>query len=662
MDSREKLERIIGNRNGLLDSKKQKKESRIDSLLYGTLLDAQCKNALSTQRLYREYFRPVKKNLPNRKKELEIEVENRPNRPNIITRIHKYKGKILSALKESPAIIIKGGTGTGKTTQIPQMLMEISSQKIIGCTQPRRAAAISIAERMEKETEDQAIGHSVRFSTKRGNRIKYMTEGILLREIVHDRRLSRYSIIILDEIHEGTVESLILVKYLLLLIRERTDLKIVLMSATLEDGILQEIGLFPIIEISGTEYPIDISYLNEPSKDYIASIAEKAQALSETSKNILVFLTGVEDIQIIYHLLADKMPEYTIFTLHSKMSVPEQMAAIKGEGPKCVLSTNIAETSLTIPDVEYVIDCGMHKKMVYDSVRNVRMMKIVPIQKAQAVQRAGRTGRTLKGTCFRMYTEKEFESLRAKEVTRLEIENMEYYIFMLVQLGLPVSSHVNIKAAIARMERFGVIKEFKLTSLAHKILKLPLPVLHSTFLLEGKKRGCAWEIAVILGMMEATNNLQSIKIEECIKHTEVKDLYGSDHILLLHLYKKSQVQGKSLQISTEKVKRIVNQLCNIINAPNRSICLGDPYKLVLDSLIASHRYNVCIRTAGRKYKEMWTGVECMLPTNTLAHKADSLPTYLIYNEIVEIQSPLMSIVTEVSAERMKDIQTSENNK
>lgn len=655
MDSREGLARIINSRNVLLDRKAHKKETKIDRILYGTLLDSECRSALTTQKRHREHFKPIPRRIVSNKKHTKEKTDRKTNSQT--GRIYKYKEEILSILQENSVVIIKGGTGTGKTTQIPQMLMEILSEKtIIGCTQPRRAATISVAEHMENEIAKEDVGYSVRFSTKKGRKIKYMTEGVLVREIIRDRRLTRYSVIVLDEIHEGTVESLILVKYLLLLVKKRTDLKVVLMSATLEESALREIGPFPVVEIEHTKYPIAIKYLSKPVTDYIVSVCDKVVEVSASCENILVFLTGIEDIQIIYHILNEKIPKYRIFPLHSKMRVSDQMAAINSPGPKCILSTNISETSLTITEVKYVVDCGMHKRMVYDPIRNVRMMKIAPIQKMQAVQRAGRTGRTSEGTCFRMYTEEEFKSLRTEEPSKLELEEMEYYIFMLIQLNLPIPSHENIKAAISRMNRHRVIDKFKLTSLGDTVLKLPLSVTHSIFLLEGQKNNCGWEVAAILAMIEATNNMQAIKPEEYAEYKEMHELSSSDHLLLLYLYKKSKIQSSQKNRHKDKAERIISQLCAILNIPNKSTFLGHPHEYILEALAVSHRHNICIRTTEKAYKEIHTGVECTLPQNTLATQTDQ-PSYVIYNEIIEIQKTVMSIVTAVPHEKIQSIKT-----
>ncbi|KAI5192362.1 pre-mRNA-splicing factor ATP-dependent RNA helicase DHX38/PRP16 [Nematocida minor] len=637
-------------------SKKIRKSNRIDDMLFGTLLDEQCRTALSVQKKYSEYLKPAK---TKGHQKIKIEKESETEKVKNDEILHRYKDEILSVLRENSAVIIKGGTGAGKTTQIPKILLEIlPAGKIIGCTQPRRAAAISVAERMKNELASRDIGYSVRFSAKKGEKIKYMTEGILLREIARDRNLDSYSIIILDEIHEKTVESLILLKYLLLLTRKRPDLKLVLMSATLEEDTMQEIGPYPVVEIESTKYPVEICYLNELPCDYIMSVVEKVLSVCSDFENILVFLTGLEDIKIVYNLLSERIKEYKLLIMHSRMSTNEQMSVIQEKGPKCILSTNITETSITIPDIKYVIDCGMCKHMVYDAVRNVKVMKIAPIQKVQAVQRAGRTGRTGEGVCCRMYTERAFNSLKKSSVSKLEMEDLEYFIFTSIQLELPISPHENVRAAINRMEKCKVVENFKLTLLGEKVRQLPLSVTHSIFLLEGKKNNCAWEVSVILSMIEVLS-AQNTKLNELLDHSEAEQVRESDHLFLLHLYVREKSKMKSkMKINIQKADKILSQLCNIMHIKNESSGISkDVQRSVAKALITSHRHNLCMRI-GQTYKEMSTGVECVISSSSLLQKTSHTVNYLVYNEIIEICRPVLNIVTKASFDEIKETEKS----
>ncbi|KAI5163604.1 pre-mRNA-splicing factor ATP-dependent RNA helicase DHX16 [Nematocida ausubeli] len=647
---------------GLLEKQPQRKRvnksTRIHDLLYGTLLDHACENALLVQKEYKEYLKPVKtarhiKTL-NKNQEVIKEWEKSLELKDIIG---AYKEEIIMALRESKAVVIKGGTGAGKTTQIPKILLEITPEdKIIGCTQPRRTAAVSVAERMQKEMNKKEIGYSVRFNAKKGERIKYMTEGVLLREIVQDRELKRYSVIILDEIHERTIESLILLKYLLLLIRTRTDLKLVLMSATLEESVFQEIGPFPVVHIKSTRHSVAIHYLKEPTSDYIKRITEKVLELSNESVGILVFLTGMDDIKIVYNLLLEKIKGMKVVILHAKLPIAEQMAAVGMEGPKCILSTNISETSITIPRIKYVIDCGMYKSMVYDSVRNVKVMRVIPVQKVQAIQRAGRTGRTLNGDCFRMYTKEAFDSLHETGVSKIELEDLEHFIFMCIQLNLPIAPHENVQAAISRMEKLQVIKNFRLTPLGQEVQRLPLSVVHSVFLLEACKNKCGQEAAIILGMLEVLSS-QNAKLNELFSEKEIQNMKNSDHLALLHLYNKIK-RKNTVGLNLQNVDKIVSQLCNLMNIPIQNMHATDYSDIdrrVLDSLFYSHRYNICIR-CGDRYREILTGVECFISLSSIARDSSEPFDYIVYNEIVEIGKPVLSIASKLSSEKFKSLQ------
>ncbi|KAH9385257.1 pre-mRNA-splicing factor ATP-dependent RNA helicase DHX38/PRP16 [Nematocida major] len=643
---KEELQGILG--ESAHKNKRTRKSSHIEDALYGTLLDGQCKGSHAVQMQYKEYSRPVKKAFSPVRRTSEAE----PPRKSCIK---EHRDEILGHLRENSVLIIKGGTGTGKTTQVPKILLEVlPSGKLIGCTQPRRAAAVTVADRMQVEAGEASVGYSVRFDAQKGTQIKYMTEGVLLSEIKQDRSLKKYAFVILDEIHEKTVESLLLLKYLLLLVRERPGLKLILMSATLEADSLQDIGLFPVVSIKHTPFPVRVHYLEAPATDYIASIVDRVAGLAKARENILVFLTGIEDIKIVYHLLGERVDGLSMFVLHSKTPVPEQMHAVQAPGPKCILSTNIAETSITIPGIRYVIDCGMYKSMVYDSVRNVKVMKVAPIQKAQASQRAGRTGRTNEGECFRMYTESAYNSLHSSAVSKVQLENLEYFIFTSIQLGLPMPMHESTQAAVSRMEKLHILQDFQLTPLAKSVLKLPLPAAHAIFLLEAAKAGCAPEAAAILGMLEAYTP-HSSHVQEALAGKDMSGVLESDHLLLLCLYRKAKTKNV-LNINMQKVEKVAKQLCRIIGV---SFALSSDrdsahvtHKSILNALVHSHRNNLCMRT-GNKYKDMQTGAECYVSPHSVLACTNAEAAYLVYNEIVEIHRPVLSTVTKVTCEQIK---------
>ena len=369
--------------------------------------------------------------------------------------------RIVDSIRTSPVLIIVGETGSGKTTQIPQFLLDRNfahGKGIIACTQPRRVAALTVAQRVAKERGvalGQDVGYTVRFDdcTTKNTKLKYMTDGMLLREALLDPLLRRYSVVILDEAHERTIATDILLG-LLKQAREKRkgSFRIVIMSATLDvEGYQRFFTGAKAVYIRGRQFPVEVLYTLEPQESYLDAVITTAIQIhiDEEEGDVLAFLTGQDEIEVASRLIRDR-----IRTLVSDQSQEESMhvipmfAALPSEKQliafqavpkghrKIVLSTNIAETSITIPGIKYVIDPGFVKSRAYNATIGTDCLQVVPISQAQAWQRTGRAGREGPGKCYRLFTEDAFLALR--EVTEPEIKraNLSSVVLQLKTMGI----------------------------------------------------------------------------------------------------------------------------------------------------------------------------------------------------------------------------------
>ena len=336
------------------------------------------------------------------------------------------------AYKKNPVIIVEGETGSGKTTQIPQALLlhllksNLGHVPHIACTQPRRVAAISVAKRVAEEMDvtcGEEVGYSVRFEEKTSSKtmLKYVTDGMLLREAITDPLLRKYDVVILDEVHERTLSTDVILGMVKEIFHYRSDLKLVVMSATMDAASFQHyFNNAPLFKVPGCLFPVEIFYTAEPEQDYLqAAIRTVIQIhLYEGPGDVLLFLTGEQEIMDACNKLLRAMTTFPsdkrnliVVPLFSSLPPAQQQAAFEPtphSSRKVVISTNIAETSVTINGIVYVVDTGFCKQKVFDPRTRIESLLVTPISQAAAKQRAGRAGRTQPGKCFRLYTEQSY--------------------------------------------------------------------------------------------------------------------------------------------------------------------------------------------------------------------------------------------------------------
>ncbi|KIJ37600.1 hypothetical protein M422DRAFT_33691, partial [Sphaerobolus stellatus SS14] len=451
---------------------------------------------------------------------------------------------------ENQIMVMVGETGSGKTTQIPQFAvysdLPHTKGKMIACTQPRRVAAMSVAKRVADEMDVQLgkqVGYSIRFEdmTEPGTTfLKYMTDGMLLREAMNDPSLSRYSTIILDEAHERTLATDILMGLLKKVTRERADLKLIVMSATLDALKFQKYfgspeKPAPLFKVPGRTHPVEVFYTQEPEPDYVEAAIRTVLMIhrAEEPGDILLFLTGEEEIEDACRKIRaeaddlinsdpDSVGPLTCIPLYSSLPPQQQQRifdppppARTPDGPpgrKIVISTNIAETSLTIDGIVYVVDPGFAKQKVYNPRIRVESLLVSPISKASAQQRAGRAGRTRPGKCFRLYTEKDFMN-ELEEQTYPEIlrSNLANTVLELVKLGikdLVRFDYVDAPAPETLMRALELLNflaalddDGNLTPLGGIMAEFPLDPQLAKMLIVSPEFKCSNEILTVVAML-----------------------------------------------------------------------------------------------------------------------------------------------------------------
>ncbi|WP_030623470.1 ATP-dependent RNA helicase HrpA [Streptomyces sclerotialus] len=504
--------------------------------------------------------------------------------------VSQKKDDILEAIRDHQVVIVAGETGSGKTTQIPKICLELGRgvKGLIGHTQPRRIAARTVAERVAEELKSplgEAVGWKVRFTDQVGGDtlVKLMTDGILLAEIQTDRELRQYDTIIIDEAHERSLNIDFLLGYLAQLLPKRPDLKVVITSATIDpERFSRHFGDAPIIEVSGRTYPVEVRYrplLEEGSddadRDQVSAICEAVDELqAEGPGDILVFLSGEREIRDTADALTKRLNrggalarETEVLPLYARLSHAEQHRVFqRHSGRRIVLATNVAETSLTVPGIRYVIDTGMARISRYSYRTKVQRLPIEPISQASANQRKGRCGRLSDGICIRLYSEEDFES--RPEFTDAEIlrTNLASVILQMTAAGLgdiekfpfiDPPDRRNIKDGVQLLEELGAIDpkqkdpKKRLTQTGRKLSQLPVDPRLARMVLEADRNGCVREVMVIaagLSIQDPRERPADKQQQADQQHARFKD-ETSDFLAYLNLWRYVREQQKALSSS-----------------------------------------------------------------------------------------------------------------
>ncbi|CCD33739.1 hypothetical protein ACHAPC_009908 [Botrytis cinerea] len=483
--------------------------------------------------------------------------------------VFRFRSELIKAVHENQLLIVVGDTGSGKTTQLTQYLAEagFANNGIIGCTQPRRVAAMSVAKRVSEEVGcelGQEVGYTIRFEdcTSPATKIKYMTDGMLQREVLMDPDLKRYSVIMLDEAHERTISTDVLFALLKKTIKRRPDLKIIITSATLDaDKFSSYFNECPIFSIPGRTFPVEVMYSREPESDYLdAALVTVMQIhLTEPPGDILLFLTGSEEIDTSCEILYERMkalgpsvPELIILPVYASLPTELQSKIFDPAPPgarKVVIATNIAETSITIDHIYYVIDPGFVKQNAYDPKLGMDSLIVTPISQAQAKQRAGRAGRTGPGKCFRLYTEAAFQSeMLPTSIPEIQRQNLSTTILMLKAMGINDLLHFDFmdppptNTMLTALEELYALSalddEGLLTRLGRKMADFPMEPSLSKVLIAAVDLGCSDELLSIVAMISIPTIFYRPKEKQAQadqKKAKFHDPHG-DHLTLLNVY------------------------------------------------------------------------------------------------------------------------------
>ncbi|OBU46662.1 ATP-dependent RNA helicase HrpA [Photobacterium damselae] len=494
--------------------------------------------------------------------------------------VSQKKDDIAEAIKHNQVVIVAGETGSGKTTQLPKICLELGRgvKGMIGHTQPRRLAARSVASRIAEELECEMgsyVGYKVRFNDQVSDRsqIKLMTDGILLAEIQHDRYLNQYDTIIIDEAHERSLNIDFILGYLRELLPKRPDLKVIITSATIDpERFSKHFNNAPIIEVSGRTYPVDVRYRpivedsDDTDRDQLEAIFDAVDELCDEGQgDILIFMNGEREIRDTADALEKrKLRDTEIVPLFARLSAGEQNRVFQPHtGRRIVLSTNVAETSLTVPGIKYVIDPGTARISRYSYRTKVQRLPIEPISQASANQRKGRCGRVQEGICIRLYSEEDF--LSRPEFTDPEIlrTNLASVILQMTAIGLgdiqafpfvEAPDNRNIQDGVRLLEELGAINanakdpRKRLTSVGRQLARLPIDPRLARMVLEAPKNNSLREVMIIASALSIQDPRERPMEKQQASDEKHRRFYDkeSDFMTFVNLWDYVQEQQKAL--------------------------------------------------------------------------------------------------------------------
>ena len=611
--------------------------------------------------------------------------------------IFKLREPLVQAIRDNQVLVIVGETGSGKTTQVTQYLAEegFADHGKIGCTQPRRVAAVSVAKRVAEEVGcriGQEVGYTIRFEdcTSPDTHIKYMTDGMLQRECLVDPDVKAYSVIMLDEAHERTIATDVLFGLLKKALKRRPDLKLIVTSATLD---AEKFSTYffecPIFTIPGRTYPVEILYTKEPEPDYLdASLITVMQIhLSEPPGDILVFLTGQEEIDTSCEILYERMralgpsvPELIILPVYSALPSEMQSRIFEPAPPgarKVVLATNIAETSVTIDGVYYVVDPGFVKQNAYDARLGMDSLVVTPISQAQARQRAGRAGRTGPGKCYRLYTEAAFRNeMLPNPIPDIQRQNLASTILALKAMGINDLLHFDFmdpppaQTMLTALESLYALSalddEGLLTRLGRKMADFPMDPPMAKMLIASVDMGCSEEMLSIVAMLSIPNVFYRPKDKQAQADAKRAKFFQpeGDHLTLLTVYNAwvssrfsmpwcmdNFIQGRALR----RAQDVRKQLVGIMDRYHHDILsCGPNYTRIRRAICSGYFRNAAKRDPQEGYRTLAEsgGNVYLHPSSSLFHRP---PEYVVYHEVVMTSKEYMREVTAIEPKWLVEV-------
>ncbi|KAK1570571.1 hypothetical protein Q3G72_003925 [Acer saccharum] len=625
--------------------------------------------------------------------------------------ILQFEEKIVETVEQNPVVVVIGETGSGKSTQLSQILHRHGYTKsgIIVVTQPRRVAAVSVARRVAQELDvrlGEEVGYAIRFEDRTSERthIKYLTDGVLLRESLSNPNLNQYSVIILDEAHERSLNTDVLMGLVKRLIKIRaSNLKILITSATLDgEKVSKFFSNCPILNVPGKLFPVEILHSKDRPTSYLDSCLKTAIDIHvrEPEGDVLIFLTGQDDIEKLVSMLEDRIQslqegscmDAIILPLHGSLPPELQVRVFSPPPPNCrrfIVSTNIAETSLTVDGVVYVIDAGYVKQRQYNPSTGMYSLDVVQISKVQANQRAGRAGRTRPGKCYRLYPSKvyqdEFLDVSVPEIQRSSLAGSVLYLKSLDLTDIDIlkfdfldpPSAESLRDALKQLYLIDAIDESgSITTFGRTMAELPLEPSLSRTLMEANEYGCLSQALTVVAMLSAETMLlqgRSKSTEKKRKHPSVDLPDGSgwgDHIQLLQIFecwdennyninwcKDNDLQVRGMMFVKDVRKQLAQIMQKIAKGSldvrtkqrrkenrqdyrnlRKALCVGYANQLA-ERMLRHNGY----RTVG--FKSQLVQVH---PSSVLkADEEGTLPDYVVYHDLIATSRPYMRNVCAV---------------
>ncbi|KAL8192178.1 hypothetical protein R6Q57_028040 [Mikania cordata] len=631
--------------------------------------------------------------------------------------VFKYRTSILYLVETHSTTIIVGETGSGKTTQIPQYLKEAGwadGGHIIACTQPRRLAVQSVAARVSEEMGvklGEEVGYTIRFEDVTNSdltRIKFLTDGVLLREMMDDPLLSKYSVIMVDEAHERSLSTDILLGLLKKIQRRRPELRLIIASATIEAKSMaaffqtrrrrprlegEDHGLRTepaILSVEGRGYNVQIFYVEEPVSDYLRATVSTVMSIhdKEPMGDILVFLTGQDDIDTAVQLITEEAQNsgksssgMIVLPLYSGLTRADQDLVFspspRGKR-KVVISTNIAETSLTLEGIVYVVDSGFSKQRFYNPITDIENLVVAPISKASARQRAGRAGRIRPGKCYRLYTEDYFvNEMPSHGIPEMQRSNLVSSVIQLKALGIdnilgfdwPASpSSESMVRALEVLYSLGVLDDdAKLTSpVGFQVAELPLDPMISKMIIASDQLGCSEEIITVSAILSVQSIWISVKGQRELDEAKLRFAAAEgDHVTFLNVYKGFLQSNKSSKwchknfINYHAMKKVIEvreQLRRIAQRLGLTLksCEND-MQVLRKAVTAGFFANACRLepySHNGMYKTVRSSQEVYIHPSSVLFRVN--PKWVIYNSLVSTDRQYMRNVISIDPSWLRE--------
>ncbi|MCJ1349455.1 DEAH-box RNA helicase prp16 [Peltigera leucophlebia] len=605
--------------------------------------------------------------------------------------------ELLRVIRDNQVVIVVGQTGSGKTTQLTQFLYEDGYSKfgMIGCTQPRRVAAMSVAKRVSEEMEVKLgglVGYAIRFEdcTSRETAIKYMTDGVLLRESLVEADLDKYSCIIMDEAHERALNTDVLMGLIKKILARRRDLKLIVTSATMNaERFSRFYGGAPEFFIPGRTFPVDIQFSRTACEDYVDSAVRQILAIhvSQPAGDILVFMTGQEDIEVTCELVEERLkmlndpPPISILPIYSQLPADMQAKIFEKAAPgvrKVIVATNIAETSLTVDGIMYVVDAGFSKLKVYNPRMGMDALQITPISQANALQRAGRAGRTGPGKAYHLYTELAFkDELYIQTIPEIQRTNLANTVLLLKSLGvrdlldfdfMDPPPQDTITTSLFDLWALGALNNIgDLTPMGKRMTAFPMDPSLAKLIITSEDYGCSDEMVTIVSMLSVPSVFYRPKErqEESDAAREKFFVPESDHLTLLHVYTQWKSNGHSdgwcirhflHPKALRRAKEIREQLTDIMGVQKMELMSCGTDWDVIRKCICSGYYHQAAKVKGiGEYINLRTSVTVQLHPTSSLYGLGYLPDYVVYHELILTSKEYMSTVTAVEPKWLAEL-------